>query len=131
MSHPRHDQPKMPPRPRLLYRQSLQQPGKLVRIALEQPAIQLGNPPSHIRRPLPDLNILAKKLPHQGPNGHLIAGNLLSKRPCPRQTPPGPSQLASQRLHAAKYISVASHRVPPPAQNTTGPHLTFLPPKQP
>ena len=111
MRHPRHHHPKMPPRPRLLYRQSLQQPGKLIGITLKQPAIQVRNPPCHIRRPLPDLDILAEKLPHQRPNRRPITNNLLSERPSQRQTPPCPSQLEPQRFHAAKYISVFPHGI--------------------
>src|SRR6266550_2176868 len=130
MSHPRHHQPQMPPRPRLLYRQTLQQPGKLIGIRLKQPAISLSDPPRDIRRPLPDLDILAKKRTHQRPNGSLTPTDLLSDHPRQGQTPPSPSELAPQRLHAAKYISVFSPPNPSGHTKPTGRHLTFAPPKE-
>src|SRR6266566_4023840 len=113
MSHPRHHQPQMPPRPRLLYRQTLQQPGKLIGIRLKQPAISLSNPPRHVRRPLSDLDIVAKKLEHQPTHRSLTLANLSSDNPRQGQTPPRPPELVPQRLHAAKYILPAESRRQP------------------
>jgi hypothetical protein len=90
----------------------LPEPGKLVGIGLKQPAISLRNPPRHVRRSLPDLGFFAKKLAHQCPNRSLTLANLSSDHPRQRQPPPCPSELAPQRLHAAKYISVLPHRIP-------------------
>src|SRR5271154_3864708 len=93
----------MPPRPRLLHRQRLQQSSKLIGIGLQQPAGRLRDSPRHIRRPLPYLRILSKQLPHQCSNRDLIPTNLLRDRPRQRQPPLRPSQSPPQRLHAAKY----------------------------
>ena len=80
-------------------------------------AIPLGNPPSHIRRPLPYLDILPKKLPHQRPNPSFIPANLLRDRASPAQPPRSTPQPPPQRLHAAKYSQSFSLPIHPSAED--------------
>ena len=103
LGNPWHNQPQVPPRSRFTRRQGLQQPIQLIDIRLEQTPIDLGDPPRHIGRPLPHLNLFAEQLANQRPNRHLAAANLPSNRPRQSQPPSWPTKLSLQRLHARKY----------------------------
>ena len=95
MRHSWHYQPKMPPRPRLLHRQRLEQPGEFISIWLKQRPSHFSNPSRHICCSLPYFNIIAKKLPNKRPNRSLIFTDLLRNDPRQRQTPPRHPQLSS------------------------------------